>query len=404
MDGAPIPWGCIQIFGDKILQVGPLDSLERAPDEGLQDFPDAILMPGLINAHCHLELGMVRGQLPRGESFPIWVSRLRKALEGLEPENYRQAARLGALECLKNGTTTIIDVGNTGESIFELAKLPIRSFPYLELVGLNPEMAPEKIRQAQARLNSLPKSTHLLNPGLTCHAPYSCSVELMREAAKGRDSGPISNPNHNQGPYTLHVAESVEESRMFLEGRGTLLEFCRRIFPDYLWKNSESPIKYLQRHGLIPKGALFAHCNHLTEEDIGILSEKEISVVHCPRSKAFFNHEGFSLDSLRVAGINLCLGTDSLASNEGLSLFDEMAELHRNYPSLPCYDILAMATLNGARALKQESNLGCLKPGAKADFIALSLHHHPEYDIYEEIVSEAHAVLMVCIAGEEIIS
>jgi aminodeoxyfutalosine deaminase len=202
----------------------------------------------------------------------------------------------------------------------------------------------------------------------------------------------------------LHVAESMEEINLFKEGRGPLWDFCRRIFPQLDYGESISPIRFLYRNGLIPQGSLFIHCNFTDSEDIRILKDTKTSVVHCPRSKAFFNHPGFHPDKLLAAGINLCLGTDSLASNDSLSLFDEMAELHRGHPEIPCREILAMATLNGARALGRVGELGCLKPGAYADLIAISLRHHPDYDLYEEIVSEAHEVILVLVGGEEVIS
>jgi aminodeoxyfutalosine deaminase len=398
MNGPPIPWGGLRIVGDRVTQVGTLESLIPLPGEAIRDFPDAVLMPGLINAHCHLELGLTRGILPRDESFSVWVSRLRKALDGAKPEQYQQAARLGILECLKNGTTTVVDVGNTGQAMSELAALPIRSFPYLEVIGLNPGIAEERLQQSSDLLERAKAQAagERFHPDLTCHAPYSCSIELMRSISGSRMQGRL--------PYTLHVAESLDEMLMFKEGRGPLYDFCSRIYPALNLGTSTTPIQFLYQHGLIPKGSLFAHCNYTDTEDIRILAETETSVVHCPRSKAFFGHAGFSLESFRQAGINICLGTDSLASNEGLNLFDEMAELNRNYPSLPCEEILAMATVNGARALGSLGELGCIMPGSFADFIALSLRHHPECDLYEEIVSEDHEVLLVCVAGEEIVS
>ena len=396
MEGPPIPWGCLRVEGDQIVQVGTLQELARQPDESLRDFPDAVLMPGLINSHCHLELGTARGMFPRGEPFPMWVSRLRKAVDVADTEQCRQAVRLGVLECLKNGTTTVVDVGNTGEALMELAFLPIRSFPYLEVIGLNPEAAQEKLRQAKNRLASLPAATDLFHPGMTCHAPYSCSVELMHSISHDQSL--------RTGPYTLHVAESAEEKAMFLDGRGALMDFCLRIFPALAFEQKTSPIRFLSRHGLIPKGSLFVHCNHADAEDIRILAETETSVVHCPRSKAFFNHAGFPVELFQTAGINLCLGTDSLASNESLSMFDEMAELHHRHPSLACRDILAMTTINAAKALGRTGELGCIKPGSRADFIAIELRHHPEYDLYEEIVREAHEVIFVSVAGEEVVS
>jgi aminodeoxyfutalosine deaminase len=394
MDGPPIAGGCVRVEAGRIAQVGTLAEMP-AHGESVKDIPDAVLMPGLINSHCHLELGMARSLLPRGEAFPMWVSRLRKSLDGTAAGQYREAARLGALECLKNGTTTLVDVGNTGESLAELAVMPIRSFPNLELIGLDPEAAEARFAGALERLAALPAATDRFHPGMTCHAPYSCSPDLMRRVAGAARNG--------SGPYTLHVAESAEETAMFREGRGALLEFCRRIHPSLRMDSGESPIAFLARNGVIPKGSLFAHCNHVDAGDVRILAETETSVVHCPRSRSFFNHGGFPLDLFREAGVNLCLGTDSLASNEGLSMFDEMAEFHREHPSVPCREVLAMATVNAAKALGRSGELGCLRTGARADFIAIHMRHHPEYDLYEEIVSEAHDVLLVAVGGEEVV-
>jgi aminodeoxyfutalosine deaminase len=395
MDGPPIPDGCLRIENGRVSKVGTLDDVDWR-GETIRDIQDAVIMPGLINAHCHLELGMARGLLPRGEGFPMWVSRLRKSLVDAGPLQYREAVRLGALECLKNGTTTVVDVGNTGEALAELAGMPIRSFPHLELIGLDPAVAASRMQGARDRLAALPAANERYHPGVTCHAPYSCSADLMRSVSQA--------DGMRAGPYTLHVAESAEEAAMFREGKGSLFEFCKRIFPSLRMQEGMSPVAFLALHGLIPQGSLFAHCNHLDETDVRILAETETSVVHCPRSRAFFNHQGFPIGRLREAGVNICLGTDSLASNEGLSLLDEMAELHGGNPDIPARDILAMATLNGAKALGRAGDLGCLRPGAHADFIAIHMRHHPEFDLYEEIVREVHEVLLVSVGGEEVVS
>lgn len=189
---------------------------------------------------------------------------------------------------------------------------------------------------------------------------------------------------------------------MFREARGALFEFCRRAYPGLSPSAGESPIGFLGRRGLIPRGSLFAHCNHADAEDIGILSDTVTSVVHCPRSRAFFGHGGFPYLAYRAAGVNLCLGTDSLASNEGLSLFDEMAEFKRGHPDVPGRDILAMATVNAARALGRAEDLGRLAPGCKADLIAVAMRPRPEADLYEELVSEARDVLLAVIDGVEV--
>jgi aminodeoxyfutalosine deaminase len=403
MEGPPIPWGWMRVGGDQVVAVGGPERPVLLPGESVKEFPDAVLMPGLINAHCHLELGMIRGLMPFGDTFPIWVSRLRKALDGADPDRFRQAARLGALECLKNGTTTVVDVGNTGESLRELAALPIRSFAYLELIGLDPALAESRFRQAVECLAGLPAPSLRYHPGLTCHAPYSCSADLLRKVQEAHHKGGPGD-NHKGGPFTLHVSESVEEHAMFRERKGALWEYCRRIYPALSLEACTGAIGHLGRLGLIPRGSLFAHCNQADDGDIGMLAETETSVVHCPKSRAFFNHPHLPMGRLREAGVNLCLGTDSLASNDGLNLFDEMAECKRVHPELPCRDIVAMATVNGARALGRAGELGCLRPGSQADFIALALRHHPGYDLFEEIVREEHEVVLVAIAGEEVVA
>src|SRR4051812_4663273 len=199
MDGPPLEGGCVRVQGDRIVQVGTLDDMDLRRDT-VRDIPDAVILPGLINAHSHLELGMARGMLPRGEAFPMWVSRLRKSLEGAGPDAYAQAVRLGALECLKHGTTTVVDVGNTGAALAELAALPLRSYAYLEVIGLDPSVAASRLAEAEARLAGAPAPSELYRPGITCHAPYSCSPELLR--ATGDKAS-------RRGPFTLHVAESA---------------------------------------------------------------------------------------------------------------------------------------------------------------------------------------------------
>lgn len=396
MDAPPIEGGCLRVLNGRIAEVGTIKSIRPKKNEAIREFSDSVILPGLINSHCHLELGMARSMLPRGEPFPLWVSRLRKALDGSTENHYRQAARLGILECLKNGTTTVVDVGNTGEALSELASLPIRSYPYIEVLGLDPNQAATRLQAAKNTLRQSPTAHEKYFPGITSHASYSGSIDLMRSI--------VQDPTLRLGPYTLHVAESAEEAEMFSEGRGALFDFCKRIFPELKWERHMSPIRYLDHNNLIPKNSLFVHCNYLDDEDIRILASHEVSIVHCPLSKAFFAHKGFNPLALKSAGINLCLGTDSLASNDGLNLFDEMAEMHRNYPTIPCDEILAMATLNGASTLNRSGSLGILKPGAEADFIVIHLRHDQNQNLFKEIVSEAHEVLFVSVAGEEVVS
>lgn len=413
LEGPPLRRGALRIEGNRIVETGSLEDLTSRRADEVRFFPESILLPGLINAHCHLELGLARGLLPRSDAFSLWVARLRKFLQGMQGGDYRTAVQLGVSECLKNGITTVVDVGNTGEAWKYLLGAPIRSFAFLEVLGLNPDLA----------LPSLPLRADVLRAqgrgeafkcrlGLTPHAPYSSAPEVFRETLRlGRDFG--LHP-------TFHLAESQEEELLFREGRGGLFEFCRRIFPaaEAVWEKvraerktvaaggdegGSAALAYLRALDLLPQRPLLVHGNTLGERDLPALRAAEASVVHCPKSHDFFHHPPFPLEACLREGINLCLGTDSLASNDSLNLFDEMAELKAAHPSLPGEALLRMGTGNPARALGREGDLGSLGPGKLADFIAIGLRHHEGYDIHEEIVTEGHEVMLCVVDGEEVV-
>ncbi len=389
----PIRQGAMRIQGQRIVQVGNRDEIKAHPGEEVYELNDALLMPGLINAHCHLELGMMRGVLSGEQSFALWVSRLRKFLLSALPADYANATQLGALECLKNGITTVVDVGNTGEPFGVLQQIPIRSFPHLELIGLDPAVAESRLCEAKSKITNLSAFPSLMRPSLAAHAPFSCSIELLQILQNDLAAA--------SSFFTMHLAESKEEQLLFLEGRGPLWEFCRRIFPA-MQCPAETPVKYLQRNNLLPSQALWVHGNLLQAEDFEILAQTKSTLVHCPKSHAFFHHPRFAYTEAVAAGLNICLGTDSLASNDSLSIFDEMAEFKRVYPQVTCQEIFKMATVNGANALGY-SDLGRLEVGALADFIAIHFKHDEACILEDEIVCEAHEVSLVVVNGEAVI-
>ncbi len=394
LDGAPLERGFLRVENGLIVEVGRRESLPANPGP-VRELGDAVLMPGLINSHCHLELGMARNFASPTSSFSLWVSRLRQFLGACAPEDFVIAARLGALECLKNGITTVVDVGNTGAALEALAHVPLRSFAHVEVLGLDPTEASARLAAAQSLLaRNFPPHCQV---GPAPHAPYSCSPELLRSLADEARAG------RGSGVFTMHVSESAEEDEFFRRGSGPLWNFCERIYPALPPPPGYSGVRYLVENHALPVHALLAHCNTLDAQDISLLREAQASIVHCPKSHAYFNHPEFPLEKCLEAGINICLGTDSLASNEGLSLFDEMAELQRLRPGLPPRVILEMATVNAARALGLSERLGRLKPGYLADFIALGPGASAGDKAYEDLVSEEREVLLVVVGGDEVI-
>jgi cytosine/adenosine deaminase-related metal-dependent hydrolase len=347
-------------------------------------------MPGLINAHCHLELAGLGGKIPPGP-FPTWVEGLRAFTAALDFENYRVAARQGIGQLLAGGTTTVVDVGNTGGALPALAQGPLRAFGLVEVLGLDPAIALSRIQTAKELAQKWHGSA-LLNAGLTAHAAYSCSPQLFAQAGDFQQS---------RGPFTFHAAESREEAELFVSDSGPLAEYCRRIYPPAPRHRHTSPIAYLEEEKLLPDRTLVVHGNTLSSEDIGILKRRQASVVHCPSSHAFFGHPPFPFKALRAAGIRICLGTDSPASGNSLSMLDQIRLFLREFPEVEAREALRMATRDAAKALGMDGLLGTLHPGHQADFIAVRPADAGS-DLHHAVLGNGAAVKVSVIAGKEI--
>jgi len=384
LDGPPIRNGWIRVEGDRIAAMGGPADIPKAAE--VRRFPDCVLLPGLINAHCHLELSALRGLLPPNLPFPSWVKALREATAGFSPVNYRDSSRKGIVEMILGGTTTVVDVGNTGEALPALSESPLRSFGMVETLGLNPASAPEKFRTA----------TELAAPwrgGLAPHSAYACSPALLASV--------IEHQKNRGLPITLHAGESREEMELFSSGTGPLQDFCRALYPQAPTHRDTTPIRYLDSMGLLPEGVLLVHGNYLDGTDIGILRRCRATVVHCPSSHAFFGHAPFPYARLREAGVPVCLGTDSLASGDSLSMLDQMRLFRSSYPEIKAEEALGMATKIPAAALGRGSELGILCPGFKADLIAVRAHRSPSGNPYEIFAEKSAEVLLAVLNGKE---
>jgi cytosine/adenosine deaminase-related metal-dependent hydrolase len=356
-DGPPVRDGWIEVGGNRIVATGL-----GAPPAGKQVHRfNGALMPGLVNAHCHLELTTLRGRLDRGQPFPAWVGQLRGMTSAHGPSDYRNASHEGVKQLLAGGCTAVLDVGNTGEALPALAESPLRALAFVEALGLDPALADARFGVA-ATLAAATSPTERFHPGVAPHAAYSCSPDLLRRVLAYQ---------HARGlPVTLHACESREETELFAGGTGPLAEFCRAIYPDAPSHQGTTPIRWLEAMGLLAEGTVVAHGNTLDDADMQILARRGASVVHCPSSHAFFGHPAFPHEALRARGIGVCLGTDSLASGDSLSMLEQARLFRANRPQLATWEILAMASAAGARALGLE-DCGLLRTGFAADFIAV---------------------------------
>ncbi len=369
MDGPPIDDGAVRVMNGRIAEAGKFSEVAPANDEIL-DLGECVLLPGLINAHCHLDYTCLRGKIPRQKSFTNWIRVINAEKAKLTAEDYVTSINAGFAEAQRFGTTTIANLTAFPELIAKINP-PIRTWWFAELIDVRePERANEIVESATDSL----KRTE--NWGLAPHAPFTASENLSRDCQEIALRENIL--------LTTHLAESHEEMEMFRDASGPLYQFMKEIGREMTDCGYDTPLQsflrrlhFSQRDPSTSFGKMdvwiVAHLNELSESDFDLLREirHKFSIAHCPRSHAYFGHVAFQFERLQGLGFNVCLGTDSLASNDDLSLFAEMRAFQKEFPKIPAERILEMVTINPARALRRENELGKVERGFLADMIAL---------------------------------
>jgi aminodeoxyfutalosine deaminase len=366
----PLRDAAVIVAGRRISAVRRWSDLSPSLRRQAVDLGEVVLMPGLVNAHCHLDYTDMAGQFPPPKVFSDWLKLITETKSGWSYSDFAQSWLNGARMLVRTGTTSVADIEAVPELLPEVWEgTPLRVFSFLEMIGIKAHRQPQTIvQEATGRIRGLKGFRGHL--GLSPHAPYSTGPELLRLSAE--------TAHRYQWRLTTHVAESALEFEMFVRGRGEMFDWLQRSGRDMSDCGLGSPVRHLERCGLLSEKLLAAHANYLAREDAALLARRKVHVVHCPRCHAYFRHDAFPLRRLARAGVNVCLGTDSLASvykarrqSVELSMFEEMRGLSRNEPSLSARKIIQMATLNGARALGMGRQIGELAGGAFADLIVL---------------------------------
>ncbi|HTR43458.1 MAG TPA: amidohydrolase family protein [Pseudomonadales bacterium] len=398
----PIEDGAVLVFRDRIAVVGawkdfPSQFKSLAPDK-IVDLGDAILMPGLVNAHCHLDYTGMAGLWPPPKKFTDWIPRMLAAKAEWSYSDYAGSWISGAKMLLDSGTTTVADIEAAPELLPEVwESTPLRILSFLEMTGVRSKREPADIlNEAIEKISTLPhpRCAAALSP----HAPYSTSSELLRLCAGAAQD--------KKWPIAVHVAESDQEYEMYRHARGEMFDWLKRNGRDNSDCGLGTPLQHLDRAGLVRENLLAIHANYLDESDYALLSGRRVSIVHCPRSHAYFQHQAFPLKKLLDAKINVCLGTDSLATvakaekeNLELNMFQEMQTLWRTHPELSSATILKMATVNGALALGLRGKIGELSGSAFADLIVLP-HNGKISDALDAVINFSGPVRASMIAGQ----
>ncbi len=374
MDGPPIDNGAVAVAGDRIVDVGRFEAVRRAEGGEVTDLGEVALMPGLVNAHCHLDFTSLRGKIPAERSFADWIRQINAKRRELSEEDFLASIAAGFAEARKWGTTTIANVESVPQVLRRLPPPPLRTWWFLELIDVRASAPPDELVEAAMSLGEL-TSNWTGGFGLSPHAPFTTSPRLSQLAAE------------HDVPVTMHIAESREEMQMFRDGSGPLYDLLQSLGrPMNDCGAGRTPLATMLARQQLDERWIVVHLNELTEDDFFQLARgPRFHIAHCPRSGRYFQHSPFALHRLRELGFNICLGTDSLASNSSLSLFSEMRAVRAAHPSLSAREILEMATLNGARALQRAGCLGKIAPGCLADLIALPIASAAA-DLFEQII------------------
>jgi 5-methylthioadenosine/S-adenosylhomocysteine deaminase len=433
----PLENGGMVVAHGRIADLGALRDLGKAyPAMPVRHFPGAALMPGFVNVHSHLELTVLRGYL-EGLDFWTWIRTLtRTKYEILNIEDLRLSALLGAVEAIRAGVTTVADPMDIGTSFDAVLTTGLRGVLYQEVFSPRPEEAEAALSSLQSKMqlleqrlqrwphelplkelirvntepqDSLVSQRHRVCLGVSPHAPYTVSAPLFQKTAAFAKS--------QRYRVCIHAAESQPESQLLCEGSGPIAEsYAQR---GVAWVPPRcSPVRYLYNLGILTKQSLLVHCIHLDSDDFDLLRETTTSVAHCPKSNAKLRHGFMDLSQMLAHQIPVGLGSDSVASNNTMDLFEEMRFALSN-PSFfqsesdalalglpPSSErVLRLATLGGAEALGLENVTGSIERGKAADIISVDLskaHCLPIFSPLDALVYSARAddVQFTMVAGE----
>ena len=398
----PIENGAVVVFGNRIVAVGRWRSIRTQHSGAVLDLGESLLMPGLVNAHCHLDYTDMAGLFPPPRSFCDWIKLITTEKSQWSYSDFAQSWIAGAQMLVRTGSTTVGDIEAVPQLLPDVwSATPLRVISFLEMTGIRSRRSPDAIlADTVEKIESLPRGRCIA--GLSPHAPYSTLPRLMKRC------GTVA--RRRGWRVATHVAESAVEFEMFKSARGEMFEWLQRSKRDMSDCGGVSPVQHLARTGLLGPNLLATHVNYLAEGDAQLLARKQVSVVHCPRSHDYFRHELFPRHSLAKAGVNLCLGTDSLATvlkqprrNVELNMFDEMRSLVARNSGVSPECIVRMATINGAQALGFRGKVGELAKNGFADLIALPFSGRTS-ESYAAVLQHTGDVAASIIDGEWAVS
>jgi 5-methylthioadenosine/S-adenosylhomocysteine deaminase len=370
-----IAQGAVAMDGGRIAAVGTeaeVDAQFRGKE--VLDAAGGIVMPGLVNAHTHAAMVLFRG-VADDLKLMEWLQKYIFPAEKINvtAEFVRAGTRLAALEMIRSGTTTFVDMYYFEDQVAEVCKEAglrgVLGSSLIEFPAPDSKTIPEALAYAERFLKRWGNDP-LVVPAVAPHSTYLASPETLKAARALAD--------RYRAPILIHLSESSDEQAQVRERYG------------------RTPTEQLQQLGILRRGVLGAHGIWLTPSDRAILKEAGVGVAHCPQSNMKLSSGTAPVREMLAEGMRLGLGTDGAASNNDLDMFEEMltaallAKQASGDPTVaPAPAVLEMATLGGARALGMEDRIGSLEPGKRADLVVVGLDEprlHPLYDPVSHLV------------------
>ena len=394
--GAAVEYGALLVGPDgRIDAAGPEPLVPRPPDVPAEDFGDALLLPGLINTHTHLELTGLEGGPPEQE-FATWIRRLRETKAARSPEEFLVAARRGLADCLAAGITTVADTGDSGAVAQALAEVGGSGIAYQEVFGPHPDQCDDSLAGLGRRVGELGRfAVGRVRLGVSPHAPYTVSGRLYAATAEWARREGL--------PVAVHLAESPAESALLERGAGAFAEAWRGRGIPMPAPPGRTPVAWLDEHGVLSERTLCIHVVQAGSEDVGRLAGTGAAVAHCPLSNRAHGHGAAPLAALLAAGVRVGLGTDSTVSVGRLDLLAE-ARAAATLAVLDAPRALALCTLEGARALGLDAEIGSLAPGKWGDCVVVRRPRGPAGASPEEqvLASGPRDVLATFVGGRDV--
>jgi len=404
VDRPPISKGCVVVDKRQIAEVhsndvGSSNTIDLGADSPSNPLGHRVnqrevaILPGLVNAHTHLEFSLLDEPLTPSRPFADWIAAVVGYRRNVAPP-VEKAIAAGLRESLQFGVTALGEISTADAIAHAFFGSPIQSVVFRELLGLSQQRAAENLELAYKHVNSETAEDGLVRLAVSPHAPYSVHPELFAQLVQLAQKAHV--------PLAFHLAETQEELELLRSGSGPLRELFDRmgVWEPGAIRPSTRPLDYLRQMSLLQCG-LVIHGNYLDDEEIAFLAQHpQLTVVYCPRTRQYFQHDDYPLSKLLAAGVSVALGTDSKASNPDLNLFAEMQTVHQLHPEISPEQILRMGTLSGAIALGLEQQTGSLSTGKSANLIAVAYQPDASYSPAELILQPSSEVVGTMIRGQ----